>query len=108
MLKYNDEGYVSKRLSRLRIAKGVSAREMSLAIGQNINYINNIENRKSHPSIMGLYYICEYLGVTVSEFFDEGNAAPGRLRELGEDMKKLTPKQIDVIYAMVNDMLGRK
>ena len=108
MIIYNDENFVSTRLSQLRIAKGVSAREMSLAIGQNENYINNIENRKSYPSISGMYYICEYLGVTVSEFFDEGNAAPGRLRELCEDMKKLTPKQIDVISAMVDDMLGRK
>jgi len=105
---YNDESFFAKRLTELRTLKGVSAREMSLDIGQNGNYINQIENKKSHPSIFDLYCICEYLGVTVSEFFDEGNAAPGRLRELCEDMKKLTPKQIDVIYAMVNDMLGRK
>jgi len=105
---YNDESFFAKRLNELRTLKGVSAREMSLDIGQNGNYINQIENKKSYPSIFGLYCICEYLGVTVSEFFDEGNAAPGRLRELCEDMKKLTPKQIDVIYAMVNDMLGRK
>lgn len=105
---YNDEYFFAKRLNKLRILKGVSAREMSLDIGQNGNYINQIENGHALPSISGLYYICEYLGVTVSEFFDEGNAAPGRLRELCEDMKKLTPKQIDVIYAMVNDMLGRK
>ena len=105
---YNDESFFAKRLNELRTLKGVSAREMSLDIGQNGNYINQIENKKTYPSIFGLYCICEYLGVTVSEFFDEGNAAPGRLRELCEDMKKLTPKQIDVIYAMVNDMLGRK
>ena len=30
------------RLAQLRTKKGVSQREMSLAIGQNVNYINHI------------------------------------------------------------------
>ena len=34
----------SERLSTLRINKGVSARDMSLSIGQSPGYINNIEN----------------------------------------------------------------
>ena len=33
----------SQRLSELRINKDVSARDMSLSIGQNHGYINNIE-----------------------------------------------------------------
>ena len=33
-----------KRLTELRINKGVSARDMSLSIGQSAGYINNIEN----------------------------------------------------------------
>ena len=34
----------AERLAELRIAKGVSARDMSLSIGQSAGYINNIEN----------------------------------------------------------------
>lgn len=108
MVPYYDVENLSKRLHQLRKARKVSAREMSLAMGQNGNYINSIELGKSLPSIEGLVYICQYLGVTVSEFFDDGNAAPGRLRELCDNMKKLSPKQIDVIFAMVDDMLARK
>ena len=37
----------SKRLIQLRMQKGVSAREMSLSIGQNASYINNIETGKA-------------------------------------------------------------
>ncbi|MDD2627205.1 MAG: helix-turn-helix transcriptional regulator, partial [Candidatus Methanomethylophilus sp.] len=57
----------SLRLARLRELKGVSARDMSLSIGQNPGYINNIETGKSKPSLEGILYICEYLGVTPSE-----------------------------------------
>ena len=39
------EEFFSRRLAQLRAQKGVSAREMSLAIGQNSSYINRIENQ---------------------------------------------------------------
>ena len=39
----------SNRLSKLRTQKGVSARDMSLSIGQNPGYINNIETGKTFP-----------------------------------------------------------
>ena len=41
------EEQFTNRLSKLRLAKGVSARDMSLSIGQNPGYINNIENGKA-------------------------------------------------------------
>ncbi len=45
-----------KRISDLRIGGGQnSAREMSLALGQNPSYINRIENGKALPSMQGLF-----------------------------------------------------
>ena len=43
------EEFFVERLSKLREDLNVSAREMSLAIGQNESYINRIENRKAFP-----------------------------------------------------------
>ena len=63
-----EEKDIALRLAQLREKKGVSARDMSLSIGQNENYINSIENGKSKPSLDGVFYICEYLGVTPSEY----------------------------------------
>ena len=37
------EDFVPERLAKLRTQKGVSARDMSLSLGQANNYINNIE-----------------------------------------------------------------
>ena len=71
------EDFVPERIAKLRIQKGVSARDMSLSLGQANNYINNIENKKSLPSMQAFFYICEYLGVTPLEFFDDGNENPG-------------------------------
>ena len=66
------EGF-PKRLAELRQEKGVSARDMSLSLGQSESYINKIENNYAMPSMQGFFYICEFLGVTPAEFFDEKN-----------------------------------
>ena len=100
-----DEKGFALRLSRLREKKGVSARDMSLSIGQNPGYINNIETGKSKPSLEGIFYICEYLGIAPSEFFDEENASPAKLRAIVEDMKRLDDRQLDVIASLVKEFL---
>lgn len=46
------EDFVPERLAKLRMQKGVSARDMSLSLGQANNYINNVENKKTLPSII--------------------------------------------------------
>jgi transcriptional regulator with XRE-family HTH domain len=83
------ETFVSERVAQLRMAKGVSARDMSLSIGQNVNYINALENRKMEPSLTVLYYICDYFKITPHEFFDEGNRNPPRLNDFINDVKRL-------------------
>ena len=88
-----DEKDFSLRLAQLREKKGVSARDMSLSIGQNPGYINNIESGKSMPSLSGIFYICEYLGITPSEFFDIDSKNPTRLNDVIKDLKRLNDKQ---------------
>ena len=51
------EEFTQNRIAELRMQKNVSARELSLALGQNSSYINQIENRKALPSLQGLFYI---------------------------------------------------
>ena len=58
------ENLFYERLIKLRNEKGVSARDMSLTIGQSSGYINGLENRNGFPSMQVFFYICEYLGVT--------------------------------------------
>ncbi len=95
------------RLARLREKKGVSARDMSLSIGQNPGYINNIESGKSLPSLSGIFYICEYLGVTPSEFFDTESKNPTKIDAIVKDLKHLDDKQLDTIASLVKDLIRK-
>lgn len=100
-----DEKDFSLRLAQLREKKGVSARDMSLSIGQNPGYINNIESGKSMPSLSGIFYISEYLGITPSELFDIDSKNPTRLNGVIQDLKRLNDKQLDTIAALIKDIV---
>lgn len=95
------------RLCKLRNEKGVSARDMSLSIGQNPGYIHNIENGKALPSMSVFFFICDYLGISPSEFFDIDNSNPGKLKSIIDKMKTLDDEQLDGIAAIVNGMTKR-
>lgn len=96
-----NEDNFAERLSQLREARQVSAREMNLAIGQNCSYINRIENKKAFPSMQCFFYICDYLQISPQEFFDDKSQAPHTLSELTESLKTLSPRQLDLITDIV-------
>ena len=93
-----------KRLAELRLQKGVSARDMSLSLGQSESYINKIENKRTLPSVTGLIYICEFLGITPQEFFDYDNKNPKYTNEITKQIQKLNPRQQEYILALVSDL----
>lgn len=102
------EDFVPERLAKLRTQKGVSARDMSLSLGQANNYINNIENKKSLPAMQSFFYICEYLGVTPQEFFDEGNTYPETLKEFIAEARQLDSQSMQYILGIMKELNSRK
>lgn len=103
-----DEKFV-KRMTQLRMEKGVSARDMSLSIGQNPGYINNIESGKALPSMANFFYICEYLDISPMKFFDfDSNIDVQDLDKLYGTMKKLTPSQFKNIQEIIYDLTNCK
>ncbi len=93
-----------RRLTELRINKGVSARDMSLSIGQSAGYINNIENGVNLPSMTVFFYICEYLNITPKEFFDEESTNPTKSKELLNATKGLNTKQLDNLIELAKGL----
>lgn len=100
---YIDENFIKERIAQLREAKGVSARDMSLSIGQNGSYINSIENGKVLPSVKGLIYICEYFEVSLKEFFDEENTNPTLIQNIDNELKNLDNKQLELILEIIKN-----
>lgn len=94
----------SKRLADLRMKKGVSARDMSLSIGQSAGYINNIENGVNFPSMASFFYICDYLEISPKDFFDIDCSEPTLIKELICAANHLNAEQLGHLTAIAKGL----
>ncbi len=99
-----DELFLRNRIATLRTNKNISARELSLRLGQSEGYINAIENGKSNPSVQMLEYICEELDVSLSDFYDSENNHPDIIKAIITEAKKLDRKSLESILAVMKNM----
>lgn len=99
---YEDDFF--KRLTELRIQKGVSARDMSLSLGQNSGYINHIENKQTFPSLPVFFNICEYFNITPEQFFSTTYKDPACISSIIEGLKLLNPEQLHCLDIIIRDL----
>jgi len=92
-----DAKFIKERISFLRTQKGISEYKMSLDLGHSKGYIQSISSGKSFPSVPELLYICEYLGVTPKDFFDEESNNPQLVQELYNLTKDMPEEDLKVL-----------
>ena len=93
-----------KRLVELRMKKGVSARDMSLSLGQSPGYINNIETGVNFPSMTVFFYICEYLGITPQDFFNTKSSNPIKINQIIELSERLNDDKLDLVINLLKEL----
>ena len=98
------EEFFYERIAQLRTQKGVSAREMSLSLGQSENYINMIENKKAFPSMPMFFEICGYFKITPQDFYESGNKNPDKLNEIIADLKRLDDNALTSIGDVIKGL----
>ena len=64
-------GYIRKHISSLCVEKGISEYQLGLDMGRSRGYIQNITSGRALPSMTEFFTICEHLGVTPGQFFNE-------------------------------------
>jgi transcriptional regulator with XRE-family HTH domain len=101
------EQFVRDRITRLRLNKGVSEYQMSYDLGHSRGYIYNISSGKSLPPLKGLFSICEYFGITPSEFFNDGITQPELIRKAVEGMETLDDCDIIMILNHIDRLKKR-
>lgn len=94
----------AERLFQLRSAKGVSAREMSLDLGQGAGYISNLENGHNLPSMSQFFAICTYLQIAPSQFFAYGTGGAKRLAELNVLATTLSDEDLELLTAIARKL----
>lgn len=92
-----DGNYIRNRISEIRTKKNISEYKMSLDLGHSKSYIQSISSGKSLPSLSEFLYICDYLGVTPKEFFDDTITEPTLVNELYNLTKEMSKEDILVL-----------
>lgn len=103
-----NQEWFSSRLAQLRTARKLSARDLSLSLGQSAGYINKIENNRSMPSMQVFFYLCEYMKITPEEFFDRNITYPILMNETISELKKLDAQQLEHVLNIVKDINSSK
>jgi transcriptional regulator with XRE-family HTH domain len=81
---------------------------MSYDLGHNRSYINNISSGKSMPSMVEFFAICDYLGVTPKDFFDDKRENPALTSELETAIQSLDDESAHLILSLINKINNQK
>lgn len=97
---------VNERIRQLLDAQGWSQYKLAKVSGLSESTIANLFKRNTVPSISTLEQICSGFGITLSQFFAEGDMVEmtSELKELFEDWRNLTKEQKAAVSQMIRAM----
>lgn len=95
-----------ERLQQLLKERGWSEYRLAKSCGLSESTIANIFRRNTLPSIATLETICGGFGITLSQFFAEGEMVEltPKLKELFDGWAYLTPEQKDAVARVIKAM----
>ena len=103
-----DAEFVRERITQLRVRKDVSEYKMSYDLGHSRSYIYNISSGRSLPPMDEFLEICDYFGITPSQFFDESEENPALIQTATQELKKLDDDDIFLILGYIRRLLKDK
>ena len=94
---------VNERLKEILKERGWSEYRLARECGLSDSTIHNIYRRNASPSIPTLEIICKGFGITMSQFFAEGDMVEmsPELKALFEGWRPLTPQQKAAVMTVV-------
>ena len=101
-----EPAFITKRITELRIKRGVAEHRMSLDLGHSRSYMQGISSGRALPSMTEFLAICDYLGVTPKEFFEDENNNPALVSQICRKAGKLSDDDLALILAFI-DRLSR-
>lgn len=99
-----------ERIRALMNERGWSEYRLAIASGLSQSTVANIFNRNTTPSIATLEAICGGLGITLSQFFAEGNLVEltDEQKQLFDAWSSLSKEQKQVLNALIDTLKKAK
>lgn len=103
-----DEKFIANRITELRVKKNVSEYQMSLDLGKNKSYIQNISSGRSMPSMSQFLEICNYFNITPQQFFDEELHNLPLYQKANDLLKQLDDDDMMAVISILNRLTTKK
>ena len=100
---------VTQRIDKLRSDRGWTVYKLSMESGVAQQTIHNWFSSKTYPLIPALMEICEAFGITMGDFFADGNLVEmtPELRELHEDWSRLSPADRASVKSIIKSLVKK-
>lgn len=98
---------ILKEITRLREERGWSEYELAKNAGLSQSTISTWYRKQQIPTIQTLYKVCNGFGITLSQFFAEGDDAislTSRQKELLDNWSVLNEQQQQIIMDLIKNM----
>ena len=97
-----------ERIRELMQERGWSEYWLAIASGLSQSTVANIFNRNTTPSVVTLEAICQGLGITLAQFFAEGNMVElsDEQKQMFADWSTLSKEQKEVLGHLIRVMKG--
>ena len=95
---------VGKRITWFREKKGMTVNRLANEAGISQSYLREVELGKKKPTVETLSFVCEALGITLKDFFDDGSVSRLETDELGAALFRLTPEQRKRLAEFLNSL----
>lgn len=105
---------VGENIKRIRTAKNLSQKEVTINASLDTAQYSRIENGKTDPSVNTLERIAKALGITLAELFastdelKEINSLDKSLMEKVALMESLSDEEKQTIYTMLDAFIGKR
>lgn len=99
------EDKILDRITQLRMQKNITEKKISRDIGKTSTYLSSMNKNKSMPSLRTLISICEYLDVSLSEFFDfTNNPYPIKINEIRNELLKFSNDELESLLQFLREV----
>jgi len=95
---------VGKRITLFREKKGITVNRLANEAGISQSYLREVELGKKKPTVETLSFVCEALGITLKDFFDDGSISRLETDELSAALFRLTPEQRKRLVEFLNSL----
>lgn len=99
---------IGKRIAALRIKKEWTTNRLANACGLSQSFLRAVEMGEKGISVESLSLVCDALGVSLRDFFDEPGEAETPERRLERRVRELTARQQGSLLAFLDAMEAGK